>query len=80
MSEYKYQWKHPDNEEPKAVCYDCGLPYEEFQDMVVPNDIWELISPTNFKGAGLLCPTCMANRLAFLDLWYGNHVINIKNR
>jgi len=57
MNNYKYPWKHPDNERPKAQCYDCGMKYENMQDMVVPDDVWEEINPTYHKGAGLLCPT-----------------------
>lgn len=47
------------------TCNDCGLSYgdEGFQDLVVPHDIWEKISPTGDEG-GLLCPSCMCRRAA----------------
>lgn len=46
--------------EPKAVCFDCGLPYSDpgFADLVVAHEVWAKISPTGHDG-GLLCPTCM---------------------
>jgi len=69
---YKYPWKHPKDEIPQAQCYDCGMKYENFQDMIVPHDIWEKISPTYWQCTGLLCPTCMANRLEYIGEWYEN--------
>lgn len=41
-------------------CYDCGLDYDDpgFADLVVPHNIWNVISPTGDEG-GLLCPTCI---------------------
>jgi len=50
MNNYKYKWKRDDDERPKAQCYDCGLKYEDIQDMVLPDDVWEEINPTNHKG------------------------------
>lgn len=43
-----------------ANCYDCGLPYNDlgFADLLVPTDVWKIISPTGNEG-GLLCPTCL---------------------
>lgn len=55
--------KYGDLERPKGVCYDCRIPYNSFPDMVIEDDLWEQINPTHHKGAGLLCPTCIANRL-----------------
>lgn len=48
-----------------AECYDCGLDYDNsgFADLVVPHDIWALISPTGDE-SGLLCPTCMVRAAA----------------
>ena len=47
-----------------AGCYDCGLPYSDvgWIEAVIPNKIWEAISPTG-DGGGLLCITCMNRRL-----------------
>jgi hypothetical protein len=68
---YKYKWKYTEGDKPSGCCYDCRLEYNEFPDMIVPNDIWEKINPSPYEGGGLLCPTCIANRLHYLDLWYG---------
>ncbi len=47
-----------------CACYDCGLPYENFPgDMVIQDELWELISPSIYSQAGLLCPNCMCARL-----------------
>jgi hypothetical protein len=80
ISKYKYPWKHPKNARPQAVCYDCKMPYHDFQDMVIDDDLWELISPTYWQGAGLLCPTCMANRLDYLGLWYTDDLFLLKRK
>lgn len=51
--------------DPKAAtCHDCGRHYGSahgFPDLVVPNDVWEEISPTGDEG-GLLCPSCLCRR------------------
>ena len=78
MNNYKYPWKHPDNERPYAKCYDCGMDYEDMQDMVVSDDVWEEINPTYHKGAGILCPTCIANRLNHIDKWYKTNLFLLK--
>ena len=47
-------------------CYDCGRRYGDkygFPDLVLPNDVWDAISPTGDEG-GLLCPSCICKRLA----------------
>jgi hypothetical protein len=46
------------------------MKYGEFPDMTISDEYWEKINPTEHKGAGLLCPTCIANRLNYLGLWY----------
>jgi hypothetical protein len=49
----------------QPCCYDCGRRYGDeygFPDLVVPNDVWEEISPTGDEG-GLLCPSCLCRRL-----------------
>jgi hypothetical protein len=46
------------------------MPYGEFEDMVLSDDLWELINPSQYKGSGLLCPTCITNRLNFIGKWY----------
>lgn len=49
----------------RAACSDCGLLYsdERFCDLVLPDNIWREISPDG-EGNGLLCPNCIAGRLA----------------
>ena len=44
-------------------CFDCGRKYIDggFQDLILPNDVWRQISPTNDEG-GLLCPSCICKR------------------
>ena len=63
-------WKYTEDERPVAECYDCGLDYgsDTWVDVIVPDDIWELINPTYYRGAGLLCFNCMVRRLQFLGL------------
>jgi hypothetical protein len=73
LNNYKYPWKYTEEERPcgeYGKCYDCGIPYEEIEDMVLPNELWELINPSQYKGSGLLCPTCIANRLNYIGKWY----------
>lgn len=67
---YQYKWAYNDEERPKECCYDCGKPYGAYPDLSLPDWLWELINPTYHKGCGLLCPTCIANRLDYLNLWY----------
>ncbi len=46
-------------------CYDCKRSYGDeygFPDLVVPHDVWKVISPTKDEG-GLLCPSCICKRL-----------------
>jgi hypothetical protein len=70
MDNFKYKWRYSDNDRPKGVCYDCKMKYSDFPDMSIPDDLWEEINPTYHNGAGLLCPTCIANRLNYLKRWY----------
>ena len=79
---YKQQrrWKYSDDNTPiGAACYDCGMWYGEagWADVIVPDEVWELISPTTREGGGLLCFNCMERRLEFLGLnnvphWVGS--------
>lgn len=53
-----------------AMCYDCGRLYGEehgFPDFVIPNEVWNQISPTGDEG-GLLCPSCIVRRLVAFGL------------
>lgn len=53
-----------------ARCADCGRRYGDehgFPDLVVPNQVWQLISPTGHEG-GLLCPSCICKRAHDLGL------------
>jgi hypothetical protein len=52
-----------------AVCYDCGLPYEAFEDIVLPHELWERINPTEHRGAGLLCANCIFERLHHIGVY-----------
>lgn len=70
LDRYKYKWRYKDDERPHGCCYDCGLSYTEFPDMMIPDELWERINPTEHEGAGILCPTCIARRLNYLGLWY----------
>lgn len=84
MEKYKYQWRYYEHErkyDQYCKCYDCGLDYTNFQDMVLPDEIWEKINPTFIKGSGLLCPTCISNRLNYIGEWYkkGFYNFNFKN-
>ena len=45
-------------------CHDCEREYGDehgFPDLVVPHDVWKIISPSGDEG-GLLCPSCMCKR------------------
>lgn len=47
-----------------AACHDCARPYGDehgFPDLLVPDPVWALISPTG-DGGGLLCPSCICAR------------------
>lgn len=50
-------------------CADCDLPYgsKGYADFVVPDDVWERISPTG-GGGGILCANCMVRRAAELGI------------
>ncbi|KKM94997.1 hypothetical protein LCGC14_1192600 [marine sediment metagenome] len=47
-----------------SKCYDCDEPYgsQRFPDLIIPNWVWDQISPTGNSG-GLLCPCCIIRRL-----------------
>jgi hypothetical protein len=76
---YRYKWHYDKNEHPQSCCYDCRIKYGEFPDMVIPDKLWKKISPTGDDG-GILCPTCIANRLNHLQLWYANdlYILHLK--
>lgn len=51
-------------------CHDCGRLYgaaHGFPDLVVPDEVWRLLSPTG-DAHGLLCPCCMVVRAEALGL------------
>lgn len=54
---------------PLPACADCGALYggPGWCDVVVPNDVWRIISPTGDEG-GLLCFGCIARRCEIWDL------------
>ena len=51
--------------EGRLGCFDCGVPYSSahFPDLVIPNEVWAVISPCE-DGGGLLCPNCICFRLS----------------
>ena len=56
---------NPEKRRLKGCCMDCGRKYGDeygFPDLVIPNDVWNRISPTGDEG-GLLCPSCICRRL-----------------
>jgi hypothetical protein len=71
------RWRYPDAERPgwkdgepvSGMCYDCRIPYGAFEDIHLPNDLWERINPTPHEGAGLLCPNCIFERLHHLGIY-----------
>lgn len=76
---YKFRWRYTDKKErPAGCCYDCRMKYDEFPDLNLPDQLWETINPTTKAGAGLLCPTCIANRLNYLGLWYGLEIVPVE--
>jgi hypothetical protein len=47
-----------------CTCHGCGRKYNV--DLLLPDEIWEQISPKKvegFKGGGLLCPMCIGQKL-----------------
>lgn len=78
INNYKYKWKYEDNEKPKGCCYDCRLPYNQFQDMIIPDNLWEEINPTFHQECGILCPNCIVNRLNYIGKWYENELYILK--
>lgn len=56
-------WGTPEELAPRAVCLDCGLPYEEFGglDILLPRSQWLVIHPDE---NGLLCAMCIVRRAA----------------
>ena len=61
----------------KVVCPDCKIEYGKFPDMLVSDETWKEISPTGNEG-GVLCPTCIARRMDYLNLWYTENVFMSK--
>jgi hypothetical protein len=62
------RWKYPASEHPQGRCYDCGQAYSTFADLSLPHDVWAQISPHEVSEAGLLCPNCICDRLAVLNI------------
>jgi hypothetical protein len=67
--------KYTDEERPPSeycACYDCGLLYQSpyWAETILENEDWELVSPSIHKGSGLLCFTCICERLDKLGLKY----------
>lgn len=52
-----------------SCCHDCGLKYSStaWVDVIVPDTLWKLISPTGDEG-GLLCFNCMNKKFIALNL------------
>lgn len=66
-----------DKDRPRCVCYDCNKPYKDFADMIIPDEDWEKINPTFHEGAGILCATCIANRLNSIGEWYKYKLVKV---
>ena len=79
MKNYKHKWKYNKEDKPLGCCYDCRMKYGQFPDMVIPEDLWEKISPS-YEGGGLLCPTCIANRLSYLGFWYKDDLFQLQRK
>jgi len=47
-------------------CHDCGLDYDDpgWIEAIVPDDIWEIITPADCREGGILCITCISRRCA----------------
>ena len=53
-----------------GCCHDCGRKYGDqfgFPDLVIPDKIWNQISPQGNEG-GLLCPSCICRRVFNLGI------------
>ncbi|MBC7149060.1 MAG: hypothetical protein H5U22_06740 [Rhizobium sp.] len=48
-------------------CYDCGIPYRQFPDLIIDNAAFAKIAP-NPPDGGLLCPNCINSRLEVAGL------------
>lgn len=70
INNYRYKWRYEDDKRPEGCCYDCRIKYDQFPDMTISDELWKLINPTFIEGSGLLCPTCISNRLDYLNKWY----------
>lgn len=68
--EQKRKWKYTEDDTLGGECYDCGIDYggAEWTDVALPDEIWELINPTDREGGGILCFNCIVRRLKFLGL------------
>lgn len=60
--------KYRDEDRPWGMCYDCKTPYDQFTDLVIPDEVWEKINPTYHEDGGLLCPTCIGLRLRAIGI------------
>lgn len=59
-----------------CTCHSCGSKYKV--DLIVPDDVWETIKPElSDVGAGLLCPTCITDRI---ENHYGYFTLNVPDK
>lgn len=59
-------------------CQSCSRYYRA--DLLVDDVIWEQIKPEGkAEGAGLLCPTCMLERIVDYRLWSAGYAVDIKH-
>lgn len=59
-------------------CQGCSRPY--LADLLVPDDVWERISPTavdGYKGGGLLCPSCIMERIVGRGIWTAGRAFDV---
>lgn len=75
-----YKWKYSEEERPTGkcpFCYDCEMQYGTFPDVLLTSELWEKINPSNHKGSGILCPTCIAIRLDQAGLGNENCLVSV---
>jgi len=49
-----------------CICQRCGKKY--IIDLMIQDKLWRRITPSKHKEAGLLCPTCICEKLGELGM------------
>jgi len=55
-------------------CHGCGRTYRS--DLLVPDTVWERIRPPDHKQGGLLCPTCIMDRITDAGIWHAGFSVS----